>query len=107
MTTTQVGTLEELIQFTPTEQLGLMAGLVAEGTISQLQGLYGTLGAAPLADGLITPEGRVAEAGYAVAARYEEELTVRADQSAFAGLHESVPGAFGMPNIDIRERSVQ
>jgi hypothetical protein len=107
MTTTQVCTLEELIQFTPTEQLELLAGLVADGTLWQFRGLYRILGAAALADGLITPEGRVTEAGYAVAARYEEELTAEADQRAFAGADESVPGAFGMPNIDIRERSVQ
>jgi hypothetical protein len=107
MTTTQVGVLEEIIQSTPTEELELLVALVSDGTTWQLQGLYGRLGAAALAAGLITPEGRATEVGYAVAARYEEELTAEEDQRAFAGPHESVPGAFGTPNANIRERSIQ
>jgi hypothetical protein len=101
MTTKQVGTLEEIIQFTPTEELELLAALVADGTIWELQGFYGRLGAAALEAGFITPEGRVTEEGYALAASYEEQPTAEKDQRLIVGgADEPVPGPFATPNVN-------
>jgi hypothetical protein len=100
MITTQVGTLEEIIQFTPTEELELLAALVADRTIWELQGFYGRLGGAALEAGLITPEGRVTEEGYALAARYEESMAEEGQRLIVGGADESVPGPFATPNVN-------
>jgi hypothetical protein len=99
MITTQVGTLEEIIQFTPTEELELLAALVADRTIWELQGFYGRLGGAALEAGLITPEGRVTEEGYALAAGYEESMAEEGQRLIVGGADESVPGPFATPNV--------
>ena len=100
MTTTQVGTLEEIIQFTPTEEMELLAALVADGTIWELQGFYGSLGGAALEAGLITPEGRVTEEGYALAAGYEELTAEVGQRLIVGGADEPVPGPFATPNVN-------
>lgn len=100
MTATQVGALEEIIQFTPTEELEILAALIAEETLWQSQGLYRRLGAAALADGLITPEGRVTDEGYAFAAKYMERAAEEDQRLIVGSADDSVPGPFATPNVD-------
>lgn len=100
MTTTCTETLEEIVRFTPTEELELLAALVVEGTSRRTEGLYGRLAAAALGAGLITPEGKVTEEGHAFAARYEEKpLAVGCQRLFVGGSDESVPGPFATPNV--------
>jgi hypothetical protein len=100
MTTTQVGTLEEIIHLALTEEMELLGALVADGPIWELQGFYERLGVVALEAGLITPEGRVTEEGYALAASYEEQPTAEKDQRLIVGADEPVPGPFATPNVN-------
>ena len=99
--TTQVDLLDEIIRFTPTEQLERLATFVAEGNIWHLPRFYRRLVAGALETGLITLEGRVTEKGYALAAEYEGFSKAEEDQRLIVGgADEAVPGPFAAPNVN-------